>query len=148
MKTLKAWFEDYSSYHQTQGNRHTHTIGIPLIVVSVLGFFAKVFNFPVHLFDLKLSLDGGQFLWVLSTIWYLRFDKKLSVPFVMLTYLAYLLGQNLSGIFLTVFFVLGWVFQLVGHSVFEKKSPAFTKNLEHLLIGPLWVFAKWTRYQA
>jgi uncharacterized membrane protein YGL010W len=39
-------------------------------------------------------------------------------------------------------FVLGWVFQFVGHYVYEKKSPAFARNLVHLLVGPLWIAAR------
>jgi uncharacterized membrane protein YGL010W len=41
-------------------------------------------------------------------------------------------------------FVVGWVFQFIGHYVYEKKSPAFYKNLAHLLVGPLWILAKAT----
>ena len=36
-------------------------------------------------------------------------------------------------------FVLGWAFQGVGHGVFEKNSPAFLKNLVHLLVGPAYL---------
>ena len=39
-------------------------------------------------------------------------------------------------------FVLGWVFQFLGHYVYEKKAPAFYKNFTHLLVGPLWITAK------
>ena len=39
-------------------------------------------------------------------------------------------------------FVLGWVLQFVGHYVYEKKSPAFFRNVTHLLVGPLWILAK------
>jgi uncharacterized membrane protein YGL010W len=35
-------------------------------------------------------------------------------------------------------FVVGWIFQFVGHA-YEGKSPAFLTNLLHLLVGPLWV---------
>ena len=42
-------------------------------------------------------------------------------------------------------FVFGWVLQFVGHYVYEKRSPAFMKNLTHLLVGPLWILAKATR---
>lgn len=37
-------------------------------------------------------------------------------------------------------FVIGWVLQFVGH-IYEGKRPAFTTNLVHLLIGPLWILA-------
>jgi len=39
-------------------------------------------------------------------------------------------------------FVLGWALQFLGHSIYEKRSPAFYKNLLHLLVGPLWITAK------
>jgi uncharacterized membrane protein YGL010W len=28
--------------------------------------------------------------------------------------------------------------------VYEKKSPAFFRNVAHLLVGPLWILAKAT----
>ena len=36
-------------------------------------------------------------------------------------------------------FVAGWIFQFIGHGVYEKRQPAFFRNLVHLLIGPLWI---------
>jgi uncharacterized membrane protein YGL010W len=36
-------------------------------------------------------------------------------------------------------FVLGWIFQFIGHSVYEKRQPAFFRNVVHLLVGPLWI---------
>ena len=35
--------------------------------------------------------------------------------------------------------VLGWVFQFVGHGVYENNRPAFAHNLMHLLVGPAWI---------
>jgi uncharacterized membrane protein YGL010W len=36
-------------------------------------------------------------------------------------------------------FLIGWIFQFVGHGIYEKRSPAFYRNLAHLIVGPLWV---------
>lgn len=41
-------------------------------------------------------------------------------------------------------FVAGWVVQFIGHHVYERKSPAFYRNLTHLLVGPLWILTKAT----
>ncbi len=38
-------------------------------------------------------------------------------------------------------FVVGWIFQFVGH-IFEGKPPAFFSNPAYLLIGPIWLFKK------
>lgn len=39
-------------------------------------------------------------------------------------------------------FVVGWLFQFVGH-YFEGKKPAFVDDLVGLLIGPLFIVAEW-----
>src|SRR6266508_675167 len=36
-------------------------------------------------------------------------------------------------------FVVGWVFQGIGHVRYEKNRPAFFKNLVHLMVGPLFL---------
>ena len=38
-------------------------------------------------------------------------------------------------------FIIGWVFQFVGH-YFEGRQPAFLTSLIQLLIGPLYLLAK------
>ena len=35
-------------------------------------------------------------------------------------------------------FVLGWVFQFLGHAI-EGNSPAFFRNPVYLIVGPLWL---------
>jgi len=35
-------------------------------------------------------------------------------------------------------FIVGWVFQFVGHAI-EGNQPAFFRNPIYLLIGPLWL---------
>ena len=40
-----------------------------------------------------------------------------------------------------VIFVIAWIGQFYGHKV-EGKKPSFIKDLQFLLIGPLWVLKK------
>jgi uncharacterized membrane protein YGL010W len=35
-------------------------------------------------------------------------------------------------------FVVGWVFQFIGHAI-EGNQPAFFRNPVYLLVGPLWL---------
>jgi uncharacterized membrane protein YGL010W len=35
----------------------------------------------------------------------------------------------------------GWLIQLAGHAVWEKKSPSFFTNMVHALVGPLFFVA-------
>ena len=35
---------------------------------------------------------------------------------------------------------IGWIFQAIGHAVYEKNSPAFFRNVVHLLVGPAFLW--------
>tara|TARA_Y100000994_G_C15664545_1_gene431049 strand:- start:550 stop:783 length:234 start_codon:yes stop_codon:yes gene_type:complete len=37
-------------------------------------------------------------------------------------------------------FIISWIGQFIGHKI-EGKKPAFFKDLQFLLIGPLWLLA-------
>ncbi|MBL0386314.1 DUF962 domain-containing protein [Tumebacillus sp. ITR2] len=38
-------------------------------------------------------------------------------------------------------FVVGWIFQFIGHA-FEGNPPSFFKNPIYLLVGPLWILKR------
>ncbi len=56
--------------------------------------------------------------------------------FVLLDLAAPAVGDRRIG---AAAFVVGWIFQAVGHAVYEKNRPAFFRNLLHLLVGPLFL---------
>ncbi len=87
-KSWDDWIDEYGESHQNPINRVCHTIGIPMIVISLLA--------------LPLAFVDKRFL-------------------------------MLSG----ALFVIGWVFQFVGH-YFEKKPPEFFKDWRFLLVGTRW----------
>jgi uncharacterized membrane protein YGL010W len=37
-----------------------------------------------------------------------------------------------------IIFVVAWIFQFIGHKI-EGKKPSFFKDLQFLLIGPIWL---------
>jgi uncharacterized membrane protein YGL010W len=145
-KRLASYFEDYGTFHRTPANQLCHYIGIPLITIAVLGLLSGIVWLESG--SAFLRLDAGAGLLILAAIWYVTLDWRLGVPFFLVTAGLYFVGRALPAWLLWGFFVVGWVFQLVGHGVYEKKSPAFLKNVEHLLIGPLWVFAKSIGYRS
>jgi uncharacterized membrane protein YGL010W len=137
---LAAYFKDYASYHRTHGNELCHYVGIPLIVLSLFGLFSGI-RFGLELTPI-LRLDLGIVLWIGAATWSIAHDWRLGTPFSLITLGSYFLGRALSPPWLWSLFILGWVFQMVGHYRYEKRSPAFYKNLEHLFVGPLWIFAR------
>ena len=43
-------------------------------------------------------------------------------------------------IFAIIVFVLAWVGQFIGHKI-EGKKPSFIKDIQFLLIGPIWLLS-------
>lgn len=145
---LRAYFEDYQAYHRTPGNRACHFLGVPLITVSVLGLLGTLAIGPSGLFGSPLlRFDCGTLLWGLALLWYVTLDVRMALSFSSVALGAYFMGRAIAVPALWGLFAIGWILQLIGHSRFERKSPAFLRNARHLLVGPLWVFAKvvgWT----
>jgi uncharacterized membrane protein YGL010W len=137
MRQLSQYFEDYEEAHRTFGNEVCHFIGIPMIVVTLLGLLSAWV-----LLDSPIRIDGGLLLWGLGTLFYLAVGWRLGAPFSLVLLGAYFVGRTVPLAWLWAGFALGWLFQGIGHGVYEKKSPAFVRNLQHILIGPLWIFAR------
>jgi uncharacterized membrane protein YGL010W len=145
---LENYFRDYAQYHRTKWNQYTHLLGIPMIVIAILSWLSRVWvvrpedwmtaGVPLSL----IRWDLGIAAILVVSAWYIFLNWRLGAPFFLVLFGLYWLGRPLSPIMVWVFFIGGWILQLVGHYVFEKKSPAFLKNITQLLIGPYWMFAK------
>ena len=42
MQDIQSLFADYASYHQTSGNKAFHRLGIPMIMLTLIGMLAQV----------------------------------------------------------------------------------------------------------
>lgn len=130
MGTVDQLFADYSEHHRTTGNKWCHRIGIPLIMVSLLGMLARVMFW---------RLDAAVLLIAAAAFFYLRLDFKLGMMMTLIAIIFYYAGAWLTLWVNVALFVFGWILQFVGHAAFEKRQPAFLTNLVHLLVGPLWL---------
>ena len=63
-RTHDQWIAQYASSHQNPVNRACHTLGIPLIVASLVGFAATILFHPLWRYALTLFLVG----WTLQFI--------------------------------------------------------------------------------
>jgi uncharacterized membrane protein YGL010W len=133
MKKLDELLVDYASYHRTRGNILCHTIGIPLIVYALI---ALLLLLPLS----GTLITAAEIVIVLSFVYYISLDYKLAIAMLVATSLLDVLARWIDNpMFAVGGMVIGWIFQAIGHMVCEKKSPAFFRNLQHLLIGPLFV---------
>lgn len=127
MKTMNQWFDEYSESHQNKTNKAIHWVCVPTILFSIIGILA-------HFSALLTAL-----LLLLSFVFYARLDLVLAVAMaallVVMTWLIYTLPVGVG--FYIGLFVLAWIGQFYGHKV-EGKKPSFFKDLQFLLIGPVW----------
>jgi uncharacterized membrane protein YGL010W len=132
MKRIDSLLMDYGSSHRTLGNLACHALGITLILFGVFSMLATI------------PLAGG---WTVSEavvgVAFLVY-AALDVP-VALGVLGYEAILDLAARAVANWrvgaaaFVAGWIFQAIGHAVYEKNRPAFFRNLVHLLIGPAYL---------
>ena len=143
MTKLEQLLSQYAAYHLDHKNVFTHFIGIPMIVFSIICLTARA-GFMISGFEITLALA----MLVLSVVYYLSLDKSLGLLMLVIYAIAYPFAYKIAqlglGAWLTIsigIFVVGWVFQFVGH-FYEKKKPAFVDDLVGLAIGPLFVLAE------
>jgi uncharacterized membrane protein YGL010W len=146
MRTLTQQLTQYAAYHRDRRNIATHFVGIPMIVLAL----AVLLSRPAWLSAaLPLPLSPAWVLFVVATLYYLVLDVPLGLMMAVFSALCLACGQWLAaqstlawlaaGIGL---FVVGWVFQFVGHMAYEHRKPAFVDDVVGLLIGPLFVLAE------
>ncbi len=135
MQTVEALFADYASYHQTRGNKLFHRLGIPMIMFSLIGMLTYVTLFDVG----TIRVDAAMLLIALSSAYYFIIEWRLGIAMIAVSIVFYFLSAAIPLGLNVILFVLGWIFQFIGHKVYEHKNPAFFRNFVHLLIGPLWI---------
>jgi uncharacterized membrane protein YGL010W len=135
MQQVEALFADYASYHQTAGNKFFHRAGIPMIVLSLIGMLTQV-----PLVDAgTIRLDAAILLIAASSAYYFVIEWRLALAMIAISIAFYFIGAAIPLWINAALFILGWIFQFIGHKVYEHKNPAFFRNFVHLLIGPLWI---------
>ena len=130
MSDIRTLFADYAAFHQTKGNKLFHRLGIPLIMLTLIGMLARA---GVG------HLNAAVALIIVAEIVYFMLEWRLALAMLVISAAFYFAGLAIPFWINVALFVLGWIFQFIGHSVYEHKQPAFLKNFLHLLVGPLWI---------
>ena len=137
---LRAQFADYAAFHAAPGNQACHYVGIPLIMLALFALLARV---PLlHAGGVMLTL--AEVLVAAATAYYMTLDVTLAFMMLAASVMLLALARLVPVPAAAALFVLGWIFQFLGHYAYEKRSPAFFRNVAHLLVGPLWILAKAT----
>ncbi len=143
-RTLQDWLNEYSESHQNPFNKKIHQVCVPVIMLTLLGLLASIpAPFFVGFWAVAVVVFAGAFYAGLSVPRAIGMGALSLVMFGVLGLLA-LLPIPLWATCTTIF-VVAWVCQFIGHHA-EGKRPSFFKDLQFLLIGPLWVMDPVFRY--
>ena len=149
MKTAKQWFDEYAVSHKNSTNQNIHYLCVPAIFFSVIGLLMSI---PSSFLENTLGLYNPLIEnWAaITSIFILFFYLRLGFWYFiqMLFFICVsIIGNFWLGSFVNLFygslilFVIAWIGQFYGHHI-EGKKPSFAKDLQFLLIGPLWVVKK------
>ena len=140
MKTVHQWLGEYSSSHRNPTNKTLHWICVPLIVFAAFLAFKSI---PLG----NAWLNVESLVMLLSLAYYLRLSWRLSIGLALAylpMYAATVLIQQAAGAYTlsiaAAIFVVAWIGQFIGHH-YEGAKPSFFKDLQFLMIGPLWLMS-------
>jgi len=150
MKTAQQWFDEYAVSHQNKTNQILHYFCVPAIYFSIVGLLMSIpTTFLENTFGLQNSFIENWATMILDVIlvfFYLRLGFRYFFKMFLLTALCIAgnlwIGNHFDLLLVSIaVFVIAWIGQFYGHKV-EGEKPSFLKDLQFLLIGPLWVMEK------
>jgi uncharacterized membrane protein YGL010W len=146
MKGLVEQMSEYAAYHRDATNKAIHFVFVPLIVWSGMGLLLL----PGALTLGSIAVTAALAAATAMLVYYLLLDLPLGVGMVVLFTLLYVtawqtrvaLGGQAWMLFAAVF-AGSWAAQVLGHSAFERRKPAFLDNLFQVFVAPIFVLAEW-----
>lgn len=147
MRKIDLLFAEYAESHRNATNKLIHWICVPLIFWTILGFISIIPSRAVG-FRYIGEISYVSFAAIaLVTVFYMRLSVLISLImfFVMILMESFAYGINIRFkgdswmVYLSVF-IATWILQFVGHKI-EGKKPSFLKDLQFLLVGPIWLLS-------
>ena len=143
MRTVEQWFGEYGESHSHPRNELLHIICVPPIVMTVIGFLWSI-PVPASIAGISPWLNFATLFVAAAIVYYLSLSPRLAVgaaiALAIMLRIVHWLDTLSWPLWLTclLIFTLGWIGQFIGHAI-EGKRPSFMKDIQFLLIGPLWL---------
>jgi uncharacterized membrane protein YGL010W len=144
MRTVNQWLGEYGESHKNETNKSIHWICVPAIFFSIVGLLYSI-KLP-WIIDTH-TVNVAMIAILLITIYYLRLSLPLGIGMfifgVICLFIAHLIEKYVPAplwLVCVIIFVLAWIGQFYGHQV-EGKKPSFLKDIQFLLIGPMWLMS-------
>jgi uncharacterized membrane protein YGL010W len=129
-RRLDRLLAHYAESHRNPTNELIHVIAIPAIMFSIVGLLFALHPWVAYTFVgaslVYYALLHSPVLLAIMAAWT-----------VLLIGVATAMGERAPVISISVF-VVGWIFQFIGHKI-EGKKPSFFEDIQYLWVGPLFV---------
>jgi uncharacterized membrane protein YGL010W len=132
---MRARLAEYEGFHRAWGNELCHFLGVPSIIVGAASLLALLPLAAVAEWRVTLA----ELVATAIIAFYVMQARWLGVVTGVVLAGLVLAGRTLPWTIGLGLFLGGWALQFVGHVVYEHRSPAFLRNLLHLLVGPAWL---------
>ncbi len=146
MKSIDQWLIEYHKDHKNPTNQLIHKVCVPAIVFSLVGLLFCI-PFPISVTPglERMFANWAAVFAAFAMLFYIRIAPRFApslfvLVLCMLGFLACWERSRPQAVLPTcgIIFFVAWVGQFIGHRI-EGQKPSFFKDLQFLLIGPLWV---------
>ncbi len=149
MSKIDALLNEYGESHQNPTNKIVHWICVPAIVLSLLGL---IWSIPVPGFISAITFGPISMNWallfiLLALVYYFSLSIQLAFGMIVVIGILMMLGYVIATqiplplwVSSLIIFSLAWIGQFWGHKI-EGKKPSFLKDVQFLLIGPVWLLS-------
>jgi 2-hydroxy fatty acid dioxygenase len=147
-------FVKYGEFHSNKVNQAIHMVFVPAIMWSCQVWLTSTPVVASWKFGHLLPINSAFIGTGMYCAYYFALHKRLGVlvaPVLLgmlysanvfhgLKELPFGLGPNQAA---TIVHITSWIFQILGHQVFEGRAPAFTKDpIQALVLAPYFVFCE------
>lgn len=145
MQPVQTWLDDYGDSHRNPTNKLLHWICVPLIVVSLIGLLWSL-PVPAVFDEISPLMNWGTLFMLAALVYYFIMSLTLAIGMVFVTAGIIATVHWLDGFAMPLWqisiaiFVAAWIGQFIGHAI-EGKRPSFFKDLQFLMIGPIWLLS-------
>jgi uncharacterized membrane protein YGL010W len=145
MRTVNQWLSEYGESHQNPLNKLLHWICVPIIVLSLVGLLWSL-PVPSAFREVSSLLNWGTLLLLFAVLYYFAMSWSLALGMALFVAIVISLVSALDrlpwSLWMTCLslFVVSWIGQFIGHH-YEGKRPSFFKDVQFLMIGPLWLLS-------
>ena len=145
MRNVADWLGEYGQSHADPTNKFLHWVCVPLIVLAVMGLLWSI-PVPAEIEAVSPWLNWATLTAVLALVYYAALSIRLALGIAVAFALMFAIVSALTALAWPLWatslaiFIAAWIGQFIGHAS-EGKRPSFFKDVQFLLIGPLWLVA-------